>query len=222
MGAYSSSESTKMALITAAGTLFAKHGVKAVTTRAIADLAGENIGNIHYHFGGKDGLLEAALEYAIKPWSEDPFGKILEARKGLLENQEGQAELLSSFIDFIFDTIFSEKRPFWCGALVFQIMHRNLPASNKVFEGIGRPSLKAFQKLYAKATGDDAPEKTHCWFLSITAPPVLLSIDRSSAQKFFPDGKLPSGYINSLKELCLGNALYGIGLERMRGKLKRH
>jgi len=215
MAAYSSSESTKMALITAAGTLFAEHGVKAVTTRAIADLAGENIGNIHYHFGGKEGLLDAALDYATSPWSENPFRRMLEEAGRSLETPAGQRQIVEKFIDFIFDSIFSEKRPSWCGSLVFQILHRNLPASGKLYERL-RPSIMAFQTLYAKATGEDSAEKAHCWFLTITSAPVLLSIDRITAQKYFPDCKLPPTYVATLKAMCLENALARIGLQKGR------
>ncbi len=220
MGAYSSSEATKMALISAAGTLFAEHGVKAVTTRAIADLAGENIGNIHYHFGGKDGLLDATLEYATLPWNDDPFGKLIEGSPELLETPEGLAELLDKLIDVIFETTFCKRHPSWCGTLVFQILHRNLPASAKVFEKIIKPSIKAFSTIHFKATGDSSSERAHCWYLTLIAPPALLSIDPSTAQKFFPDGKLPPDYLRNLKELCLQNALSGIGLEKARRKVK--
>jgi len=217
MAAYSSSESTKMALITAAGTLFAEHGVKAVTTRAIADLAGENIGNIHYHFGGKEGLLEAALDYATSHWNENPFRRMLDEAGTSLETTAGQKIVVEKFIDFLFDSIFSGKRPPWCGSLVFQILHRNLPASGKLYERL-RPSIMAFQTLYAKATGEDSAEKAHCWFLTVTSAPVLLSIDRITAQKYFHDGKLPPTYLETLKAMCLENALAGIGLPSERGR----
>ena len=54
---------TKLALIEAAGELFAQGGLKGTSTRAIAALAKSNIGSIHYHFGGKEKLYWAAVEY---------------------------------------------------------------------------------------------------------------------------------------------------------------
>ena len=39
------------------------HGIDKATTRRIADSAGVNLQLIQYHFGGKDGLLEAAQEF---------------------------------------------------------------------------------------------------------------------------------------------------------------
>ena len=54
---------TKLALIQAAGELFALKGLKGTGTRAIAGKAGSNIGCIHYYFGGKENLYWAAVEY---------------------------------------------------------------------------------------------------------------------------------------------------------------
>ena len=66
MTTYSSGDSTKMKIINAAGELAAEVGFTNVTTRAVADRSGENIGSIHYHFGGKDGLFEAVIREAMK------------------------------------------------------------------------------------------------------------------------------------------------------------
>jgi AcrR family transcriptional regulator len=74
MSVYSNSETTRMALIME---LFAEHGHNAVTTRAIAEKAGENIGVIHYHFGCKDGLINAVMDFVNEPWTHDPLGALL-------------------------------------------------------------------------------------------------------------------------------------------------
>ena len=56
---------TKLALIEAAGELFADRGLEGTSTRGIAEKAGSNIGCIHYHFGGKEGLYWSAIEYVF-------------------------------------------------------------------------------------------------------------------------------------------------------------
>ena len=65
MKTYTSSETTKRNIIEAAGTLAAQLGLDNVSTRAVAEASNENIGSIHYHFGGKDGLFEAVVCEAI-------------------------------------------------------------------------------------------------------------------------------------------------------------
>jgi AcrR family transcriptional regulator len=61
MGEYSKGERTRLALIEATGELAAELGFSNVSTRAVAERSGENIGTIHYHFGGKDGLFVAVV-----------------------------------------------------------------------------------------------------------------------------------------------------------------
>ncbi|WP_307796062.1 TetR/AcrR family transcriptional regulator [Amycolatopsis sp. 195334CR] len=53
--------STEQRLIAAAERLFAEQGVDAVSMRGIMQAADTNVAAVHYHFGGKRGLLDAVL-----------------------------------------------------------------------------------------------------------------------------------------------------------------
>jgi AcrR family transcriptional regulator len=55
------SDPTKARLIEAAGEEFATKGFERATIRAICERAGANIAAVNYHYGGKEGLYEAAL-----------------------------------------------------------------------------------------------------------------------------------------------------------------
>ncbi|MDG2332742.1 MAG: TetR/AcrR family transcriptional regulator [Myxococcota bacterium] len=57
----SGSEAVRAALIEAAGHLLGEIGPRNVSVREIAQRAGVNHGQIHHYFGGKRGLLEAAI-----------------------------------------------------------------------------------------------------------------------------------------------------------------
>ena len=48
-------------LIEAAAQTIYEHGYQEATVARIAEASGLSAGNIHYHFGGKDGLLEATM-----------------------------------------------------------------------------------------------------------------------------------------------------------------
>ena len=52
---------TRERFLEAAISLFAEHGYSGTTTRKLAEAADSNIASLAYHFGGKDGLYEAAL-----------------------------------------------------------------------------------------------------------------------------------------------------------------
>lgn len=58
------SPDTRLRLILAAEKLFAERGIEAVSLREINIAAGQrNSGATHYHFGSKDGLIEAIFRY---------------------------------------------------------------------------------------------------------------------------------------------------------------
>ncbi len=52
---------TEQRLVAAAEWLFAERGVGAVSLRTVMQAAGTNVAAIHYHFGSKEGLLDAVL-----------------------------------------------------------------------------------------------------------------------------------------------------------------
>jgi len=53
--------STEQRLVAAAERLFAEQGVGAVSLRTVMQAAETNVAAIHYHFGSKEGLLDAVL-----------------------------------------------------------------------------------------------------------------------------------------------------------------
>ncbi|MEU1228837.1 helix-turn-helix domain-containing protein [Streptomyces sp. NPDC005828] len=64
----SQSVSTKLSLIATAERLFAEHGINAVSLRKIAVDAGQRNDNaVAYHFGSKQGLVDAILEHRQAP-----------------------------------------------------------------------------------------------------------------------------------------------------------
>ncbi|MDP6377154.1 MAG: TetR family transcriptional regulator [Pseudomonadales bacterium] len=77
--AHTRGDQTKRQLMRAAESLFAEQGLANVSVRAIVTAAGQrNESALHYHFGGREGLI-AALH-------EERTGQIREEREGMLAN----------------------------------------------------------------------------------------------------------------------------------------
>jgi AcrR family transcriptional regulator len=55
-------QATRERIISAARDVLMEHGHAGTTTRAVADAAGVNLSQVHYHFGGRQGLLIAVLD----------------------------------------------------------------------------------------------------------------------------------------------------------------
>ena len=206
------SESTRMALLMAAGELFAEHGVEAVSTRAIAGKAGANLGMIHYYFGCKEGLLNAALDFALELWEDDPLGSYLESRRGQLKTPAGQGEALAGMVDLFFKVLFSPLKPWWCCTLAFQVLQRDLPASGRVFAKAGDPNLRPLRELYRLVTGDEDFETGYCWALAVVAGPVVNAVNPLALRRVHPDGEASPGFLVKLQAVCTRNALAGLGL----------
>ncbi|WP_045747538.1 TetR/AcrR family transcriptional regulator [Actinoplanes rectilineatus] len=58
---------TRTQLLDAAERLFAEHGFRGTSIRAITDLAGANLAAVGYHFGSKADLLAAVARRAVAP-----------------------------------------------------------------------------------------------------------------------------------------------------------
>jgi TetR/AcrR family transcriptional regulator len=58
---------TRLSLIEVAAPLFAQRSFAAVSVRELAHAAGANVAAVSYHFGGKEGLYHAVLEYQFEP-----------------------------------------------------------------------------------------------------------------------------------------------------------
>ncbi len=67
---------TREALLDAAETLLAKHGVAGASARDITKEAGANLGAINYHFGSKDNLVLEVFARRMRPLNEDRIAQL--------------------------------------------------------------------------------------------------------------------------------------------------
>ncbi len=98
MAQYSKGQQTRDEIVVAMGELSAQLGHDNVTTRMVAEKAGVNIGSIHYHFGSKDGLLEAMLRMVTKDWMERPLRDALEGLWDGMDTQGGQRKAVRAVV----------------------------------------------------------------------------------------------------------------------------
>ena len=217
-----SSQATRLSIINTAGVLFAKYGIDeidtraATTTRAIAKAANENTGSIHYHFGGREDLLNAVIDYALEHWQNDPLGRHVEENAQLLETDDGQEELLNSLIDLLIKMVYAEDYPPWCGTFLFQVTQKQFKISKKAFDICAEPMTRAFSSLYKKATGDEDPSNAHAWAFMVFTPLVFHALTAETAKVFFEGGSLPNKYLDALTAFVKTSAL--ASLRAAKGK----
>lgn len=92
-------EGTESAFLDAAEQMFGERGYEGASVRAIAELAGANLGALHYYWGSKEALLQAACERRLRPVSEERLRRFDAC---LLQAQGGAPDvrgLLAAFIE---------------------------------------------------------------------------------------------------------------------------
>lgn len=90
---------TRERLLDAAEELFSMHGIDGTSVRSLTKRAGVNLAAVSYHFGSKDGLLDAVLERRVAPINARRLAALdaLEAEWG--EEPVPLRELLRAFVD---------------------------------------------------------------------------------------------------------------------------
>ncbi len=86
-------ESTQTRILDSAEYLFSENGVNGASLRAIVAHAGVNTAAVHYHFGSKNGLLEAVFARRVVPIAEERMKLLAACRAG-----DGRPPLLHQII----------------------------------------------------------------------------------------------------------------------------
>lgn len=89
---------TKVSVLNAAERLFAAHGFKATSLRAITSAAQANLGAVNYHFASKDALILAVLRRRLTPLNAE--------RLALLDQFEAEAKGTAVSVDKILEALF--------------------------------------------------------------------------------------------------------------------
>lgn len=90
-------------LIVAAGELISEVGPRALSVRGVAERAGVNHGLVHHYFGGKDGLLQAAMTRLVEEHAvfarEQSHGSPMPAPLSLKDDQKYLRAVVRSVLD---------------------------------------------------------------------------------------------------------------------------
>lgn len=96
-------EDSEERLVVAAADLLGEVGPRAMTVRGIADRAGVNHGLVHHYFGGKDGLLRAAMTRLVEEHAvfakEQSGGRPVPAPLALVQDQRYLRAVVRSVLD---------------------------------------------------------------------------------------------------------------------------
>lgn len=205
MNKYETSNKTQQALIDATGELAAEHGFSAISTRGIAERAGENIGSIHYHFGGKEKLFEAVLLTACQRWLDHPLSDALVGCD--LKTAAGQAEAIRRAISRVANLLFDKKISSWYSRVVYQVMQTDNHLREILVSTVMDRELEQANVLLTAIDPSLNKEMLFQNFLLLFTPLFFHADYRSVILQQLGQAEYSQEYLDSLVENCIKQAL---------------
>ena len=89
---------TKDSILNAAERLFAERGYEATSLRAITTAAGVNLAAVHYHFGNKEGLLDAVVERRAMAMNQERLRELDELARTVRGGTLQVEDILRAFL----------------------------------------------------------------------------------------------------------------------------
>jgi len=211
-------EGTKLALINAAGKLFADKGFEGTSVRAIAEEAGANIAAVNYHFGSKENLYTEALRYVVDKRSDGTCLRQGEIQ-GCFDTPSAAAQSIYSTVMERFTSYFSKARPPWHSQLLMQSILKPSEALRTIVEQAFRPDHEELIAMFRKADPTLSDEQAQLWAFSFSAhitfyvlakTPILMLLDREEY-----DGP----FIEAAADHAAHTIIAALGLPRPEGHL---
>ena len=207
---YKVSEDTRRRLLEAAGELFACHGTEAVTVRDITARAGTMPNAVSYHFGGKEGLIDAVWEFCLREWTEDRMGRYCAENEHLFETRDGKRQIVTDLIDIFYETLCADDQPLW--ANLFLLRATITAQDTKRTQVFNTMLFDPLSKVYRRITGNNDSMTARCWVMTIICPGSYLTASATDFQRFEPISKIDYAVCRRLQAMVTQSALCLAGL----------
>ena len=211
---YKVSEDTRRRLLEAAGELFACHGTEAVTVRDITARAGTMPNAVSYHFGGKEGLIDAVWEFCLREWTGDRMGRYCAENEHLFETRDGKRQIVTDLINIFYETLCADDQPLW--ANLFLLRATITAQDSKRTQIFNTMLFDPLCKVYRRITGNNDRMTARCWVMTIICPGSYLTASATDFQRFEPISKIDYAFCRRLQSMVTQSALSLAGLSNDR------
>ena len=213
MAKYDNAENSRNALIVAAGALFAENGVSGTNVRSIAARAGVNVALINYHFGNKDGLVNAVIDFVLEAYRHYMPDEFIKNNPELWESRAGQRKIVMYMVEQAFEFIRPRRENPWINTFIMRCAETNEIGRKRILEEILIPGCIRYTKTYARITGSKDYQRARCWALSVFAPAFIYATNPDIIDETCPLKQAGDDFYDNLKACSINVALQGIGLE---------
>ncbi|VGO21138.1 TetR/AcrR family transcriptional regulator [Pontiella sulfatireligans] len=212
MTKYSAAEGTKTKLINASGELAAELGFDNISTRAVAERSGENIGSIHYHFGGKDGLFEAVVKTAIADFVESPSWQGMAQLEAEDVSPQQLSELVREMIQRQITLLFRTDKPNWHSQVIYQLLQYEGPLYDIFEREILKPDSVAMLKFFRVLDPEISEEEAFLRNLIVKMPIFSHANYMSTILKRLKMSKYSERYLQIMEDLVVRQTQLLLGL----------
>ena len=205
-------QKSKQAFIEAAGKLFAEKGIERVCLSEIAKCAGVDASMINYHFGGKEGLVQAVIEKAFEHWHEGDVIRYHEENKSLLGSRDGQIIFITGLVEKVFLTLGNKDGEVPATSVLLQLLQYPHPLRKLIVERHINKDVRCFCGIYKEITGNEDFESAFCWYLFMICPLYMYSGSPGMIDMFHLEGGVTQGFDRRLQRFTTRQLLAGFGL----------
>jgi AcrR family transcriptional regulator len=137
-------------LLEAAGAIFAEHGYRDATLREICRRAETNLSSVKYHFGGKERLYRATVEYSVACSSQQyPYARAED--EGLTPHRR-----LRAFIAIFLRRLLDPGRPAWHGRLLVRELNEPTAGFDLIAQDIRLNLVERLMRIWRGILGAGA------------------------------------------------------------------
>jgi AcrR family transcriptional regulator len=159
------SNPTKERILSAAELLFAETGIATTSLRRITGRARVNLAAVNYHFGSKDGLIDAVYERRLGPVTEEWLSNISELERDYGEDPPPVEKIVEAFVLPVARLASDEIRG---GRIFMRLLAQGYSEARHYFEKLFSSQYQHVLDRYRQALRRDLPDvpgETLCWRL---------------------------------------------------------
>lgn len=202
---------TKEAIFAAAERLFAEHGVQGASLRAITGEAGVNLAAVNYHFGSKEGLVEALLARRLEPLSERRF-QLLDQALGSSPEPVEVADIVRAFVAPALEMAQNEPGGHAFARFILSAFQDPRPEMRDMLLGQFEETIRRFTGALGKSLPELPPEEVF-WRFHFMVGVLAHTVGIGFAVERFSGGLCDPGDIDGVTERIVGFVAGGFGSE---------
>ena len=201
---YQAGNKTKEKIINAAGQLAAEIGLVNVTIGKLAKFCGENKGTIHYHFKGRDNLLEAIMREIISKWDrKKPYQEILDLLEESSANKNNQAKAIDMAVRWQIEKLFADDEPDWHRRVLYQGLDLKGKLADIVIGEVFKPHTELLQHIFKKVDPSLTPEESFIHAITISSSIFIQAKEEESFAGMFDRKSHSKSYIDNLAKISV-------------------